>query len=288
MVDIDLAKFFDTIHHDRLIFRISQYIEDKNILRIIGLILRSGTMKDGLHSVSEEGAIQGSPLSQLLSNIVLDELDKEIERRGLEFCRFADDSNIFVRSEKAANRVMTSISKFIKRKLRLEINEEKSKVALSKHVKFLGITINGKGRITISAKSMQRAMEKVKELTPRKPNMTIEKTIQEINKWYVGWSGYYKITEYPNQLKKIESRVRRRLRARIVSQQKRQRHLFNKLIKRGLNRSYAGKTVYCNDKCWAMSGKFALAKAFTVSWFVNLLGQKIRSIIEEPKIIVLN
>lgn len=276
VVDIDLSKFFDRVNHDRLITRLSQYIKDKRILRIIGMTLRSGVMKDGLYSPTDEGTVQGGPLSPLLSNVVLDELDKELERRGLEFCRFADDCNIFVSSQKAAQRVMDSISKFISNKLKLVVNQEKSKVALSKYVKFLGMTIIA-GTIAISVVSMNRAMAKVKELTPRGTHQTLEKTIKEINKWYMGWAQYYSMTQYPGQLKKIEAHVRRRLRSRIIGQQKKRRHLVNKLIKRGLSRSYAANTAYSNDGRWAISGKYAMAKAYSVPWFINQMGQAIRS-----------
>jgi group II intron reverse transcriptase/maturase len=276
VVDIDLSKFFDRVHHDRLISRLAQHINDKRILRIIGMTLRSGVMKDGLYRPTDEGTVQGGPLSPLLSNVVLDELDKELERRGLEFCRFADDCNIFVSSHKAAQRVMDNISKYISNKLKLAVNQEKSKVALSKHVKFLGMTIIA-GTIAISVVSMNRAMAKVKELTPRGTHQTLEKTIKGINKWYMGWSQYYSMTQYPSQLKKIEAHVRRRLRSRIIGQQKKRRHLFNKLIKRGLSRSYAANTVYNNDGRWAISGKFAMAKAYSVPWFINQMGQQVRS-----------
>jgi len=146
-------------------------------------------MANGLVTPSTEGAVQGSPLSPLLSNIVLDELDKELERRGLEFCRFADDCNIFVRSLKAAERVMSSISAYIENRLKLVVNQEKSQVARSDRVKFLGMTIVG-DTIAISHKALQRAMAKVKELTPRGTHLTLEKSIEQINSWYVGWSGY--------------------------------------------------------------------------------------------------
>lgn len=287
VVDIDLSKFFDRVNHDRLLSRLGEYITDKQILRIIGMILRSGVMKDGFYSSTSEGTVQGGPLSPLLSNVVLDELDKELERRGLEFCRFADDSNIFVRSHKAAMRVMKSISKFISTKLKLVVNQEKSKVALSKHVKFLGMTIV-EGTIAISTKSINRAMEKVKELTPRGTHETLERAMKEINKWYIGWSQYYGMTQYPSQLKKIEAHIRRRLRSRIISQQKRKRYLFKKLIKRGLSRSYAAKTVYNNDGRWAISGKLALSKAYSVSWFINQIGQKIKSEEKHPHWFSLN
>lgn len=240
------------------------------------MTLRSGVMKDGLYSPTDEGTVQGGPLSPLLSNVVLDELDKELEKRGLEFCRFADDCNIFVSSPKAAQRVMNSISKFISTKLKLVVNQEKSKVALSKYVKFLGITIIA-GTIAISVVSMSRAMAKVKELTPRGTHITLEETLRKINTWYMGWSQYYLMTQYPGQLLKLEAHVRRRLRSRIIGQQKRRRHLFSKLIKRGLSRSYAANTVYNNDGRWAISGKFAMAKAYSVPWFINQMGQYIRS-----------
>lgn len=276
VVDIDLSKFFDRIHHDRLIGRMRQTVEDPKVLRLIGMSLRSGIMKDGLVTIPEEGSIQGSPLSPLLSNIVLDELDKELGKRNLEFCRFADDSNIFVKTEKAAQRVMASIRKFIEKRLRLGINEQKSKVALSKGVKFLGMTIV-LGTIAISPKSIQRAMDKVKELTPRGTSFPIEVTMQEINQWYVGWSNYYSMTQYPSQLKKIEAHVRRRLRSRIVSQKKRRRFLLKDLIKKGVSKRMAGKAIYGNHGKWYISHTRAMEKAYPNKHFVERLGQKIRS-----------
>lgn len=281
VVDIDLSKFFDRVHHDRLITQLSKHIPDKRILRIIGMTLRSGVMNDGLYSPTGEGTVQGGPLSPLLSNVVLDELDKELERRGLEFCRFADDCNIFVSSQKAADRVMSSISKFISSKLKLVVNQEKSKVALSRFVKFLGMTIIA-GTIAISSVSMKRAMAKVKELTPRGTYMTLERTIELINKWYTGWSGYYRMTQYPNQLSKIEAHIRRRLRSRLVGQHKRKRHLFKKLVKRGVRRGFAAKTVFSNKGRWALSHTFAVERAYPNRWFKEEMGQKIRSDEEHP------
>ncbi len=187
VVDLDLSKFFDRVNHDRLIYLLSGHVTDKRILRLIGMILRSGVMANGTVLLTKEGTVQGSPLSPLLSNVVLDELDKELERRGLEFRRYADDCNIFVRSPKAANRVMESISEFIEGKLKLKINREKSRVGRSKDVKFLGMTVIN-GAIAISAQSMKRALEKVKELTPRGTHMPLELTIQRINNWYKGWA----------------------------------------------------------------------------------------------------
>jgi RNA-directed DNA polymerase len=281
VVDIDLSKFFDRVHHDRLIARLAMFIPDKRILRLIGMTLRSGVMKDGLVTSTTEGTVQGSPLSPLLSNVVLDELDKELERRGLEFCRFADDCNIFVGSRKAAERVMRSISRFIEKKLKLVINQDKSKVSLSKYVKFLGMTIIA-GTIAISIQSINRAMAKVKELTPRGTNLTMERTIENLNSWYIGWSSYYSMTQYPAQLRKIEAHARRRLRSRVVGQQKRKRNLFKKLVKRGVPRYLVGKAVFSNKGRWALSHAPAVDMAYPNHWFIEEMGLKIRSNERQP------
>jgi group II intron reverse transcriptase/maturase len=276
VVDIDLSKFFDRIHHDRLIHRMGLIVEDKRVLKLTGLILRSGIMKDGLVSASTEGSVQGSPLSPLLSNIVLDELDKELERKQLEFCRWADDCNIFVRSQMAADRVMKSTTKFIEKQLKLVVNQDKSKTALSKFVKFLGMTIIV-GTIAISAKSMQRARDKIKELTPRGTSLNLEQSMEEVNKWYVGWANYFSMGQYPSQLASLEAHIRRRFRSRIVSQQKRPRYLAEKLIEHGVARKWAYATAYSNRKKWALSHTKAVERAFPNGWFVAEVGQVIKS-----------
>lgn len=276
VVDIDLSKFFDRVHQDRLIARLSMHVDDKRILRIIGMILRSGIMANGLVSPTLEGTVQGSPLSPLLSNVVLDELDKELESRGLEFCRFADDCNIFVKTSKAAQRVMEKVSQFIERKLKLKVNQQKSQVARSEKVKFLGMTVIN-GHIAISVKSMQRAMDQVKALTPRGTHLRLENAMADVNRWYRGWSSYYSMTQYPAQLSKIEAHIRRRLRSRLIDQQKSKRNLFNKLVKRGVLRGSAAKAVFRNRKRWALSHTFAVEKAYPNRWFINEMGQFIRS-----------
>jgi len=275
VVDIDLSKFFDRISHDRLIHRLSLQIPDKRVLRLIGLTLRSGIMNKGSITPSTQGSVQGSPLSPLLTNVVLDELDKELERRGLPFCRFADDCNIFTASEAAAERVMKSVTKFIENRLKLVVNQEKSKVALSSAVKFLGMTIIA-GSITISQISMARANEKLRELIPRGTSEPIEQTVIRINTWYMGWSGYYRMTEYPAQLTKVEAHIRRRLRARIVSQQKKRRHLFANLLSRGVKRRIITKHIFSNKGRWALSASTPMHIGYPNQWFKQL-GLKTRS-----------
>lgn len=276
VVDIDLSKFFDRVNQDRLISRLGSIIEDKRILRLVGMTLRSGVMKDGMFTSTPEGTTQGSPLSPLLSNLVLDELDKEIEGRGLSHCRFADDCNIFVGTRKAAERVMAGISRFIEKKLKLVVNQEKSKVAESGLVKFLGMTILN-GTRAIAKKTMSRAMEKVKALTPRGTQENLESTIKRINSWYMGWSSYYGMTQYPSQLKAIEAHIRRRSRSRIVSQQKKRRNLFHKLLKRGVSRYKAAAASFNNKKRWAISHMPAVERAYSNKWFISEMGLKIRS-----------
>lgn len=276
VVDIDLSKFFDRINHDRVIYRLKSYVKDTRILRLIGMILRSGVMADGVLTVSSEGSVQGSPLSPLLSNVVLDELDKELEQRGLKFCRYADDCNIFVRTQKAAERVMESIKKFIEGKLKLKVNEDKSKTAKADQVKFLAMTIVN-GAIAISKKALDKAMKKVKEMTPRGTHLSIEQAMEAINRWYQGWASYFKMTQYPAQLRKIEAHIRRRLRARMVTQQKRRRHLVEKLKARGINKFRASKTVYSNKGPWHLSHTKVVDEAWSVPWFQDVIGQKIVS-----------
>lgn len=276
VVDIDLSKFFDRIHHDRLIARLGQRIPDKRILRLIGLMLRSGVMINGVVSPSAEGAVQGGALSPLLSNIVLDELDQELEKRGLEFCRYADDCNIFVKTPKAAERVMDKVSQFIEKKLKLKVNQEKSQVARSETVKFLGFTVVN-GSIAIARKALKTAIGIVKTLTPRGTHKTLEYTLKEINQWYKGWANYFSLTCYPAQLRAVEAHIRRRLRARLIDQQKRKKSLCRTLIKRGVPRKQASEAVFSNNQRWALSNKRAVTRAYPNSWFIQVKGQEIRS-----------
>jgi group II intron reverse transcriptase/maturase len=269
VVDIDLATFFDTINHDRLIHLLRKRVSDKRILRLIGMILRGGAMEDGCLVSTEEGSVQGSPLSPLLSNIVLHELDTELECRGLGFCRFADDCNIFVGSEKAAQRVLESLTRFIEGRLKLIVNRVKSQAAHCSQVKFLGMTII-MGRIVISAVSLRRGLDKIRELVPRRTHIPIEEQIATVNRWYRGWAGYYSMTEYPSQLQQIEARIRLRFRLQFIRNQKRRRFLLRKLIKRGIKRRTAYRALYVkhkNDKWWQIAHSFVVGNAWPNRWF---------------------
>jgi RNA-directed DNA polymerase len=276
VVDIDLSKFFDRINHDRLIYLLGTQTEDKRILKLIGMILRTGIAIGDFITIPSEGSVQGSPLSPLLSNIVLDELDKELERRDLSFCRYADDCNIFVKTKRAAERVKSSITKFIEKKLKLKVNEDKSQTAKSDQVKFLGMTIV-KGSICISKSAMNRAMEKIKSLIPRGTHIPLKEAIDQINTWYTGWFSYFKLTQYPAQLKTLEAHIRRRLRARIIVQHKRRRYLVKKLIKKGIDIGLVLSTVFSNKKAWKLSHTIVMERAFSNKWFKEDMGQKIFS-----------
>lgn len=183
VVDLDLEDFFDLINQDKLMHLLGRRIEDKQVLKLIGMTLRCGVVQDGKHQATRQGSPQGSPLSPLLSNIVLDELDKELENRNLAFCRFADDANIYVGSERAATRVLESITKFIEKRLKLKVNQDKSKASQARGVKFLGISIVS-CMVVVSATSMQRAKAKVRELIPRRTHIPIEHQIEKVNRWY--------------------------------------------------------------------------------------------------------
>lgn len=227
-------------------------------------------MENGLVHASSEGSVQGSPLSPLLSNIVLDELDKELENRGLMFCRFADDCNIFVASQSAGTRVMRSITRFIETKLKLKINTEKSQVGPTNKVKFLGFTISGTA-IAISRSAMSKAYEKIRVLTPRRSHQSIEQTVESINSWYQGWSQYFRLTQFSQQFNSLEAHLRRRLRARLVSHHKRDRFLYRKLRELGVSHQCAA-TIYGNRKTWAKSITRGVNSAWPNEWFHEIQG----------------
>src|SRR6266478_3536332 len=222
VVDFDLEKFFDRVNHDKLMGQIAKRVEDKRLLKLIRAFLNAGVMENGLVSPSVEGTPQGGPLSPLLSNLVLDELDRELERRGHRFVRYADDSNIYVRSERAGQRVMKSITRFITQKLKLKVNETKSAVARPQERKFLGFSFTTGPDIkrTIAPKSLERFKQRIREITLRAKGVSMETTIAELAPYLRGWRGYFGFCETPYVLIQLNRWVRLRLRAAMWRQWK--------------------------------------------------------------------
>jgi len=256
VVDLDLSKFFDRVHHDRLMSRLAKRVPDKRVLKLIRAALNAGIMIHGLESPSEEGVPQGSPLSPLLSNIVLDELDKELERRGLAFVRYADDFVIFVRSRAAAERVMASIERFIRQKLRLKVNEAKSAIRRPWECKFLGFSFTNSRNnpeIRLHWKTIKRFKERVRELTRRTRGRSLAQVIRELTEFFRGWWGYYRLTESTNRLRPLSHWIRRRLRCLVWVQWKNRRTRVRELLRRGVSRNYALTTGCARKGPWHMS-----------------------------------
>ena len=231
VVDIDLEKFFDQVNHDKLMSKLAKRIPDKRLLKIIRAFLNAGVMENGLVSATTEGTPQGGPLSPLLSNIVLDELDRELERRGHRFVRYADDCNIYVRSERAGRRVMENISKFITRKLKLKVNQSKSKVDRPWRCKFLGfrIIVGKETKRGIAPKSLSRFKRRVRKLTCYRRGVTIGQMIERLNCYLIGWRGYFGYCQTPSVLKLLDSWIRRRLRCVYWRRWKRGKKRFAEL-----------------------------------------------------------
>jgi RNA-directed DNA polymerase len=275
VVDIDLAKFFDTVNHDRLMNRLSTRVNDKRVLKLIGRYLRSGVMIGGLCEPTEEGTPQGGPLSPLLSSIVLDELDKELEKRGLHFVRYADDCVIYVRSKRAGDRVMRSVSRFITRKLKLRVNETKSSVTQPGYTKYLGFgfTISKTNpRIRIHSKSLKRFRERVRELTTCNRGISLETMIAELNEYIRGWWGYFSHSEARSCLRVLNAWVIRRLRSYIWKQWKNRRTRVRELINRGIPRYWAERVGTSRKGPWRLSRNTTVAKALPVVYFTRTLG----------------
>jgi RNA-directed DNA polymerase len=222
VIDLDLEKFFDRVNHDKLMGQIAKRVEDKRLLKLIRAFLNAGVMENGLVSPSVEGTPQGGPLSPLLSNLVLDELDRELEDRGHRFVRYADDCNIYVRSERAGHRVMTSIKRFITQQLKLKVNEAKSAVAQPQERKFLGFSFTAGPDIrrTIAPKSLERFKRRIREITRRAKGVSIKTTVGELASYMRGWRGYFGFCETPEVLIALTRWVRLRLRAALWRQWK--------------------------------------------------------------------
>src|SRR6516162_3503623 len=272
VVDLDLEKFFDRVNHDKLMGRIAQRISDQRMLRRIRAFLQAGVMEGGLVSPVDEGTPQGGPLSPLLSNIVLDEFDRELERRGLRFARYADDCNIYVRSRRAGERVMASITRFITTKLKLKVNEQKSAVARPWERKFLGFsfTANREPKRRIAPKALARFKEQVRELTRRTRGVSIEEMAGELGRYLRGWHGYFGACETPSVLKELDQWTRRRLRSFLWKQWKRGPVRFKELTRRGVKKDLAVRTVKSPHGPWYLAATAGLAFALPNVYFASL------------------
>ena len=255
-VDIDLSKFFDRVNHDRLMSRLALKVTDKRVLKLIRKYLECGVIVDGLEEATEEGTPQGGPLSPLLSNIVLDELDKELEKRALKFVRYADDCVVYVGSKRAGERVMKSVTKFITKRLRLKVNEAKSSVGRPWKSKYLGFSLTSsraKPRIKLHWKTLERFKAKIRELTGRQRGRSLQSIIVELNEYLRGWWGYFSQMETPYQLAQMAGWIRRRLRSYIWKQWKNRRTRAGNLMKLGIHRETAVKTGCARKGAWRMS-----------------------------------
>jgi RNA-directed DNA polymerase len=272
VVDLDLEKFFDRVNHDRLMKSVGLRIADKRMIRLIGAFLKAGVMENGLVSPVDEGTPQGGPLSPLLSNLVLDELDRELERRGHRFARYADDCNIYVRSGGAGRRVMVSMTRFISRRLKLKVNESKSAVALTTERKFLGFSISNakEPKRRISPKALLRAKRKIRELTLRTRGISVKRMVKELATYLRGWKSYFGFCETPSVLKALDKWIRRRLRSMIWKQWKRGTTRFRELRQRGTDRELAAKTAGSAQGPWRLGNSPALAFALPTSYFDSL------------------
>ncbi len=268
VVDIDLEKFFDKINHDRLMQRLSKGIGDKKLLRLINAYLKAGMMDDGLIEQRVAGTPQGGPLSPLLSNIVLDELDKELESRGHSFCRYADDCNIYVKSRKAGERVMTSIVDFIEKKLKLKVNNLKSGVRHCSDVKFLGYTLLPEGGIRVADKSIARLKSRIREITRRNRGVKFEEVIRELNATINGWTNYFRLANiWLSTFRELDGWIRRKLRCYRLKQCGRRYTTFKLLRSLGIPESKSWNVVMYSQGWWQMSKKAAVGQAMNLNWF---------------------
>lgn len=280
VVDIDLEKFFDRVNHDILMSRLAKLVKDKRLLRIIRRFLVAGIMMCGVCVERHEGMPQGGNLSPLLSNLLLDELDKELERRGHKFCRYADDCNIYVRSQKAGEKVMLSIKRFLENKLKLKINDSKSKVAKAEECKFLGYKLLNDGRLILARESMKHLQNKIRQVTKRNRGLSLQEIIKQLNKQLVGWIGYFRLTECPSQLKELDGWIRRKLRCYRLKQRKRSYPIAKFLIDLGVQAHVAWSAAGSSKGWWRLAKHPALHQAMNNAWFkelglVNLANQSI-------------
>jgi RNA-directed DNA polymerase len=271
-VDFDLEKFFDRVNHDKLMGQVAKRVADERLLKLIRAFLNAGAMENGLVGPSGEGTPQGGPLSPLLSNLVLDELDRELERRGHRFVRYADDCNIYVRSERAGQRVMESIAQFITQRLKLKVNEAKSAVARPQERKFLGFSFTSgpEVRRIIARKALDRFKRRIREITRRAKSVSMETTMEVLAPYLRGWRSYFGFCETPEVLLSLTRWVRLRLRAARWRQWKTQRRRRAALLALGVSPRLARNTAGSGHGPWYLARSQALARGLSNAYFRSL------------------
>jgi RNA-directed DNA polymerase len=271
-VDLDLEKFFDRVNHDKLMGQIAKRVGDKRLLKLIRAFLNAGVMENGLVSPSVEGTPQGGPLSPLLSNLVLDELDRELERRGHRYVRYADDCNIYVRSERAGQRVMQSVTQFITQELKLKVNETKSAVARPQERKFLGFSFTAGPEIkrVIAPKALVRFKQRIREITLRAKGVSMQTTIEELAPYMRGWRSYFGYCETPEVLVSLTRWVRLRLRAAMWRQWKTPRRRREALLELGVRLRLARNTAGSGLGPWYLAKAKALSVGLSNAYFKSL------------------
>jgi RNA-directed DNA polymerase len=272
VVDLDLEKFFDRVNHDILMGRLAKRIDDPRLLRLIRAFLNAGVLEDGLVSPTDEGTPQGGPLSPLLSNIVLDDFDQELTRRGLHFARYADDCNIYVRSRRAGERVLASVTRYLTGRLKLKVNESKSAVARPWERKFLGFSFTS-GKVPkrrIAPMALVRFKERVRELTRRTKGVSLEQLVTKLSRYLQGWRGYFGACETSSVLRDLDSWIQRRLRSFLWKQWRTGRTKFAELHRRHVRRDLAARTAGSCHGSWRLSKSPALHIAFPTAFFTAL------------------
>ena len=274
VVDLDLAKFFDRVHHQRLLARLGRRVRDDRVLKLVRLILRSKVrLKDGTFLANREGTPQGGPLSPLLSNVVLDEFDRELGRRGHRFVRYADDCQVFVRSVRAAHRVMASLTRFLEGRMRLSVNTQKSALRRPEEVHFLGFRFeirNGADvEVHLSAKAGKRLARTIREMTPRTWGRSLTSCIEAINRYLTGWAAYFRLCtgDGVRRFRIFDAHIRRRLRMIAVRQRKRPRFLVRHLVARGAKLRTAKLAAYNCRGLWYRSNHAGVTRAYPNAWF---------------------
>lgn len=267
VVDIDLEKFFDRVNHDILMSRLAKRIEDKRLLKIIRRFLNAGMMTDGVCIERVEGVPQGGPLSPLMSNLMLDELDKELERRGHKFSRFADDANIYVYTQRAGERVLQSITQFLAKRLKLKVNETKSGCSIVNERQFLGYRLLSDGKIVVANHSIKRVKDKVRKLTKRNRGVSLERVISELNTALRGWVNYFRLTEWLGQHREMDSWIRRKLRCYRLKQRKRNWPVAKFLITLGVPARRAWPLAKSSRGWWTLSRTPPVHEAMNNHWF---------------------